>query len=315
MIRDAFAEIRKPAPEPKGTIDSLISLRQKFGTRAGDMKMATLATYFGLGEQTHRSLDDVRMNLKVLKHCATVLFLESSLCVTAVEVEPNTAQRNPFDMGQLSNEMEESYETSSTESSDMYSDGRSDLAGFLEPDEVLTSSISASFVIFSKKIQLFHETILRLRCSHLKVWFGISTKFPDPAGRPRLNFVVIAPQSLCKVLDACDGIARKLSSDSGSSSEWWPVVVIRQDGFVDYPTVKLNIPYTESGENPYETEMCQKDPGSEQKLVFSKYDPEELVPLFTPGTFVDAFFSIDPYDYKQNAGIRLVAKKLIIHSN
>lgn len=70
--------------------------------------MATLAAYFGLGKQKHRykfwskpepcvldiflwyymkpvimvlqtalnrSLDDVRMNLEVLKHCATVLFL------------------------------------------------------------------------------------------------------------------------------------------------------------------------------------------------------------------------------------------------
>ncbi|MCL7028661.1 hypothetical protein MKW94_004541 [Papaver nudicaule] len=43
------------------------------------MKMATLAAYFGLGQQKHRSLADVRMNLEVLKHCATVLFLESSL--------------------------------------------------------------------------------------------------------------------------------------------------------------------------------------------------------------------------------------------
>ena len=61
--------------------------------------------------------------------------------------------------------------------------------------------------------------------------------------------------------------------------------------------------------------MYQKDSGSMQKLVFSRYDPAELEPLFAPGTFVDAFFSVDLYDYQQNAGIRLVAKKLIIHSN
>ncbi|XP_065622233.1 protein NEN1 [Quercus suber] len=384
-IREAFAEIGKPAPEPKGAIDSLQLLTQKFGRRAGDMKMATLATYFGLGQQTHRSLDDVRMNLEVVKYCATVLFLESSLPdiftanswvspnattrsrsnvksapagvslkintppsssklnddpmlsptnqepeekhpilslltrITAEEVDPNTAQRDPFDMGQLSNQMEESYETSSTESSAAaVSDGSSDSAGFLEPDEVHISSISASFVTFfrgSQRIQLLHEGfILRLSCSRLKVRFGISTKFLDHAGRPRLNFVANAPQSLCKVLDACDGIAQKLSLDSGSNSEWRPVV-IRKNGFVNYPTVRLHIPNTISGDNPYGTEMYQKDSGSMQKLVFSKYDPAELDPLFTPGTFVDAFFSIDPYDYQQNAGIRLVAKKLIIHSN
>ncbi|KVH91656.1 Exonuclease, partial [Cynara cardunculus var. scolymus] len=64
-IREAFKEIDRPAPEPVGLIDSLGVLTEKFGRRAGNMKMAS-------------SLDDVRMNLEVLKHCATVLFLESS---------------------------------------------------------------------------------------------------------------------------------------------------------------------------------------------------------------------------------------------
>ncbi|KAF2316060.1 hypothetical protein GH714_040855 [Hevea brasiliensis] len=96
-IREAFAEIARPPPEPKGIIDSLALLTQKFGRRAGDMKMASLATYFGLGKQTHRSLDDVRMNLEVLKYCATVLFLESSLPDAFPEkswVSPNATTRS-----------------------------------------------------------------------------------------------------------------------------------------------------------------------------------------------------------------------------
>ncbi|KAL5556390.1 hypothetical protein UlMin_038626 [Ulmus minor] len=78
-IKEAFAMIDRPAPLPVGMIDSLGVLADKFGKRAGNMKMASLASYFGLGQQKHRSLDDVRMNLEVVKHCATVLFLESSL--------------------------------------------------------------------------------------------------------------------------------------------------------------------------------------------------------------------------------------------
>ncbi|KAI9113738.1 hypothetical protein K1719_014989 [Acacia pycnantha] len=81
-IKEAFEDIGMPAPVPVGIIDSLGVLTEKFGRRAGNMKMATLASYFGLGEQKHRSLDDVRMNLEVLKNCATVLFLESSLPTT-----------------------------------------------------------------------------------------------------------------------------------------------------------------------------------------------------------------------------------------
>lgn len=41
-IREAFAEIGRDPPEPKGTIDSLVLLTQKFGRRAGDMKVTTM---------------------------------------------------------------------------------------------------------------------------------------------------------------------------------------------------------------------------------------------------------------------------------
>lgn len=47
--------------------------------------------------------------------------------------------------------------------------------------------------------------------------------------------------------------------------------------------------------------------------MFSKFDVAELNSLFTPGSIVDAYFSLVAYDYQQNAGIRLVAKKLIVH--
>lgn len=63
------------------------------------------------------------------------------------------------------------------------------------------------------------------------------------------------------------------------------------------------------------TEIYQKESSSTQKVVFSRYDVAELDALLAPGTFMDAYFSLDPYDFQQNAGIRLVAKKLVRHSS
>ncbi|KAJ1438918.1 Tetratricopeptide-like helical domain superfamily [Sesbania bispinosa] len=358
-VRDAFAEINLPPPEPKGTIDSLVLLTQKFGRRAGNMKMATLATYFGLGRQTHRSLDDVRMNLEVLKYCATVLFLESSLpdIFTANSwVSPNATTRSRSNgkspsEGGLLNMNKDSVLLSSPETKeknhpilsltmssttgavpsiahpDIDQSDRFDMSDLqacsssivvLEPDKICIPSIDASLVpsfYGSQRIELHHEGFpFQLCCADLKVRFGISTKFVDNAGRPRLSIVVDPSPSLCNVLDACDNVARKLSSDSGSLSDWRPVV-IRKEGYFNYPTVRLHIPTAVCEDIAiYATEIYQKESsGAVQRLIFSKFDAAELGSLFMPGTFVDAFFSLDPYDYQQNAGIKLVAKKMIIH--
>ena len=52
-IREAFAEIGKPAPEPKGTIDSLQLLTQKFGRGAGDMKVSISLFLMKLMKKQH----------------------------------------------------------------------------------------------------------------------------------------------------------------------------------------------------------------------------------------------------------------------
>lgn len=360
-IREAFAGIARAAPEPKGIIDTLSLLTQRFGRRAGDMKMASLATYFGLGHQTHRSLDDVRMNLKVLKYCATVLFLESSLPDIFTEnswVSPNATTRSratgraspgetgfsadrplssvkidtsvermaeidPFNMARVeeslqSDDMDDEsgsyYPGSSTTATESFI-GCSD---FLEPNEISIPSVSVSLAPFyrgSQKIQVLHEYgELQICCRRMKVRFGVSSKYADYAGRRRLSFVVDASSDLCQILDAVDNLAQKLSVDSGSSSEWRPVVT-RKPGFMNYPTVRLNLPTVIDGNNSrWITEIYQKESSTTQKLVFSKFDVTELESLITPGTFVDAYFSVDSYDIQQNAGIRLVAEKLIVHS-
>lgn len=64
----------------------------------------------------------------------------------------------------------------------------------------------------------------------------------------------------------------------------------------------------------YSADICQKEAsGNLQKLVFSNVDTTELETLFVKGSKVDAFFSMELYDYQQNAGIRVVAKRLVVH--
>ncbi|XP_077249839.1 protein NEN1-like isoform X2 [Tasmannia lanceolata] len=412
-IREAFAEIGRPPPEPKGTIDSLSLLTQRFGRRAGDMKLATLATYFRLGQQKHRSLDDVRMNLEVLKSCATVLFLESSLpdiltanswispnattrsrsngktslegtsrdpnspsallrfadhqmtslangetgeeVLTAAESNSTVPNTDPVDLTNLIDQMkidpvqpdamgpvlplghrsgigQNEVSTDATmvvspmpelphmsSGGPLASEACSSYSGFLDPDEVVMHSISASLIPAYRgvsKIRLLHkDVLLQLCCMKLEVRFGVSSKFSDYAGRPRLSIVVDSPPSLCQILDTCDHLAQKLSLDSGSSSEWRPVV-IRKNGFSNSSAIRLHIPTVGNGNMAiYSTEIYQKEAsGNTQKLDFSRIDAAELNSLFIPGTFVDVYFSLDVYDYQQNAGIRLVAKRLIIHS-
>ncbi|KAM7258613.1 hypothetical protein ACFE04_014354 [Oxalis oulophora] len=373
-IDEAFAEIGRPPPQPTGFIDTLHLLTKRFGKRAGDMKMASLANYFSLGRQTHRSLDDVRMNLEVVKHCATVLFLESSLPDIFTPnnwISPNATtrsrsiakssspgseinKRSPPSRLELQDPAEfpqnhpilslitSTEEVSDTDASNMSPlseslktkslqvdvsvdetlmcagyEACSDDAGFLDPNQISLAYISASFVPWLygiQRIQLFHNDVpMQLHCPCLRVRYGISTKFLDNNGRAKLNVVVDAPLSLCRVLEACDRIAKEFSVESDSSSEWKDVVSVNK-GYFGNPTARLHIPTVVNEDNTarYGTEIYQKEASGVTQLVFSKFDPAELQPLLKPGTFVDAFFSFETYDFQQNAGIRLIAHKLIV---
>lgn len=359
-IREAFNEIGRSPPEPKGTIDTLPLLTQRFGRRAGDMKMASLANYFGLGRQKHRSLDDVRMNLDVLKYCATVLFLEASLpevltvenlmeraitrsktnVATSPEAKKSEANSSPDSskrqrtISQVNNSTPDGDNQESGDpatNSDLISHiqemkldatkqmdvSSSGCSGFLEPVDVSTECIKISVTpsYHTQRASIKHkDSQLHLCCASLKVQFGVSSKFLDNAGRPKLNIVVDIPKDLSEVLEFCDNLAQRSLQEFGSTSEWRPL--IKKYGYVNRPTVRLNIPTTVSGDaSIYLTDIYMKEPsGNTQKLAFSKVDATELDSLFVQGNKLDAFFSLEIYDYQQNAGIRLVAKRLVVHS-
>ncbi|PIN27201.1 hypothetical protein CDL12_00025 [Handroanthus impetiginosus] len=272
-IRKAFAEIDRPAPKPKGIIDTFQLLTQRFGKRIENMQLATLAKYFGLGKQEHRSLEDVWMNIEVLKCCGAVLLLESSLQVNSWIF---TKTRD-----------------------------------FLKPHDISIADISVTHVpdgFGSQKIQILHKDVaLKLSCEHLNIRFGIGTTVVD-SGRQRLKFVVDPVPPLRDILDACDRYAYELFRGSGGNSEWQPVV-IKKEGFV-----RLRLPATViDGEvTRLDTEIYQKDSSGSLSRFDVRYD--QLESLFKPGNPIDAYFSLDTYDYQQRAGILLVAKMLILHT-
>ncbi|CAI5503921.1 unnamed protein product [Closterium sp. Naga37s-1] len=91
-IREAFSSLGRAPPVPAGVVDTYDLLRREFGTRAGNMKMASLGAYCGLGMQVHRAMEDVRMNIDVFKQCSAMLMLE--MCHPALFQAPSTPPRS-----------------------------------------------------------------------------------------------------------------------------------------------------------------------------------------------------------------------------
>uniref|UniRef100_A0A7C9DRN9 Exonuclease domain-containing protein n=1 Tax=Opuntia streptacantha TaxID=393608 RepID=A0A7C9DRN9_OPUST len=258
-IKEAFQKIGRQPPEPTCTIDTYPLLEETFGRRAGDMKLATLASYFELGEQRHRSLDDARMALQVFKNCGAVLFLESKF-PEVVEID-----------------------------------------AWFSPDDIYLPSINVSLTPFycgKPKIQILHNDFrLKLHCARLNVHY-------EPRSSSPSTFVVDAPESLCGVLNWCHDQAYNLFKQSGSTSKWNDVITVygRRD------TVRLRM-------RRHKTEIIQlnRRTGAEQRMRASD-DWELMRSLFDRGTCIDAFFLVDTYDHEEQAGIGLVAQKLVVYS-
>lgn len=178
----------------------------------------------------------------------------SSLTLAPID-ENSVAQADPFNMSVLRNEMASDNNLQSEEdtlmeeeqnqpSDSVVSEKTSDHEGFLAPDAISLPNIKAILVPFYHgsqimKLKLLHgDSPLQLYCSCLKIRFGVNGKFLDNAGRRRLNFVVDLYPSLCSILEACDSNTQKLSVDSGSTSEWNPIVNPTK-GFINYPNARI----------------------------------------------------------------------------
>ncbi|KAI6673211.1 hypothetical protein NL676_001117 [Syzygium grande] len=265
IVEDAFHEIQRPLPEPLDVIDTL-ELCEMFRGEVDNLKMATLAKYFGLGEQTHRSLDDVRLNLRLFRRCVEVFY--------------------------------------QTEFSNLLSAANNNgVPRFLDPGEYPIHTLRARYDSCDSLGQV-GDVYLPVSCASLNVRWGIEPiRFWDNYGRPKLSFVVNAPGSLSTMLDECDRMVQGLFRRFGINSKWTNVVDRRRNS----PEVRLRITNTANEQ----TIVCKRtDSGKRKRLVF---DESKLGTLITPGTQLDAYFYLEPYDYQGSAGIRLVAHKLVIH--
>lgn len=98
-INESFKRIVRTEPRPSAIIDTLPLLRSSFGRRAGSLGLASLGNYFGLGQERHRSLEDVRMNIEILKNCSMIMFLEENAGYSSSDLpkeQPVSAKEVPF---------------------------------------------------------------------------------------------------------------------------------------------------------------------------------------------------------------------------
>ncbi|KAL3715179.1 hypothetical protein ACJRO7_006988 [Eucalyptus globulus] len=186
IVEDAFHEIGQPQPESLDVIDTW-ELCEMFRGEVDNLEMATLAEYLGLGEQIHRSLADVRLNLRLFRRCVELFYL----------TEFSSLLRAASNAG---------------------------VPRFLGPEEYSIPTLRGHYDSCDSLDQA-RDVYLRISCATLNVRWGIlPIRFWDNNGRPKLSFVVDAPGNLTPMLDECDRMLRRLFRRFGINSEWRNVV-------------------------------------------------------------------------------------------
>ncbi|KAF8007850.1 hypothetical protein BT93_K1746 [Corymbia citriodora subsp. variegata] len=177
LVELEFRKIGQSPPKPSDVIDTL-ELCERFRGEAVNLKMKTLAKYFDLGEQIHRALDDVRLNLRLFVQCVAVSSLtESSNLLGAQDDNPN---------------------------------GTSTFPRFPGPEKFSIPSFT------DESYDSFDKVQEPISCASLNVRFEIQIKFRGEDGRPRLSFVVNSPDILSTKLDEFDGCCEGCFRVSGS---------------------------------------------------------------------------------------------------
>ncbi|KAL3715181.1 hypothetical protein ACJRO7_006990 [Eucalyptus globulus] len=186
IVEDAFHEIGQPPPEPLDVIDTW-ELCEMFRGEVDNLEMATLAEYLGLGEQIHRSLADVRLNLRLFRRCVELFYL----------TEFSSLLRAASNAG---------------------------VPRYLGPEEYSIPTLRAHYDSCDSLDQA-RDVYLPISCTSLNVRWGIlPIRFWDDNGRPKLSFVVDAPGNLTVMLDECDRMLWRLFRRFGINSEWRNVV-------------------------------------------------------------------------------------------
>ncbi|CAM6079750.1 unnamed protein product [Sphagnum tenellum] len=339
-IQEAFAEAGLQAPTAAGVIDTLPLLKSTFGCRAGNMKMASLASYCGLGEQAHRSLEDVRMNIQILKSCATILFLPYSSsnlegseewsvarCCTRHTLNSNTkcmsgvGEFSNSSIGQIEGEnpwLQVKEMSGAVESSDA---GVGQIqyepyASWLQVKDINESQVCVvkGPSSWGKKIPvvMYRGSPLCVYECDAMVRFSVREAYAfDQMRKPSFSLVLQPSQHTYNFFHALDVSVKSKYMDLGGQSQWRPLVW--REGEAD--VIRIRIVTTGTGASAtYTTQFHQRTEGRLRRtLTLGSVDPVVFRRWMPPGSRVDVLLASKVYDIQSTAGLQLIAHDLTLH--
>ncbi|EFJ28517.1 hypothetical protein SELMODRAFT_411374 [Selaginella moellendorffii] len=318
-------------PEAAGFIDTLPLLQRTFGQRARNLKLSTLAAYFSLGKQEHRSLPDVRMNIKVLKRCATVLLLESNFphLFQSSPQAPQKRRRSSYGGGDdfrlVTLSLEEAMlqlEGGECEAIDpkmqneeqevkrkLKFETGEDHNRFLQPHEVLLDSVGAVYDGGPSVIPFHGSNRLCVQADNSKVKFSVSDRYAfSETGMPTFKIVIIPSAELLAIVKHCEAAVKNKCALFGINAKWQPALFVTKDG---HEAIRIRIGTNGEGSSAtYTTKLYR----NLQEVSLGSVDPKSFREIVPADYIVDAAIQFDAYAFERgSAGLKLLAEKLNLH--